>query len=122
MEILARSFCAEELRRAVKFGLFPDAYFYPNLIDGLLPIRKQAHAVTGRLNCIKMLLQIAERQIFVDVLLHGEPRLKIKRELGNYSQCAQTYDRAVKRITILLARQFHNVARRIDELQSRNGC
>ena len=80
-----------------------DAALDPDLVDpALLPIGEQADAVAGRDDVLEVISDLRHRQIEVHVLSHRERRLHVQRDLGDDAERAETDDRRLKRVAVLL--------------------
>src|SRR5258708_22681379 len=81
---------AEEFRLGAISRLTCDAAFQPDFVDALLlPVGKQADAVGAGLDGVEMILHLAERKIFIDILAHEESRLKVESYFCDDTEIAE---------------------------------
>src|SRR5438309_292134 len=60
----------------------------------ILPVSKDADAITTRKNIIEMMFELREGEIFIDHLGHLEGWLHLERDLCDHTQAAQPNDGA----------------------------
>src|SRR6266446_5405450 len=87
MQILGSTFRTEKFRGCVKRMSIFNAALEPNFTDTLvLPVRKQADAVSAGLDGIKVIFHFSKWHVFVHILPHQEGWLNIERNLCDYAQ------------------------------------
>src|ERR1017187_3814291 len=87
VEIASGELRSEKLGSSLKCLSFFDAALDPNFVDApLLPVRKQAHAISARFDRIKMLFYFAARQVLVNIWGHHKGGLNIGRHLGDRAE------------------------------------
>src|SRR3981189_1690487 len=102
MQILGSTFRPEEFRRCVKRLTIFNAALEPNFADALiLPVSKQADAISAGLDCIKVIFHFSKRHVFVHILAHQESWLNIERDLSDYAQRTKPNNHSPKRFAIL---------------------
>src|ERR1700741_4813908 len=67
-----------------------------------------------------MVFHLGQRQIFVDVLAHGECRLNVESDFGDDTESPEAYDGAAKGFSVALAGKSDYIARSGHEFESRN--
>src|SRR5271169_2354634 len=117
-------FGTEEVWRCVRCPSFFYSAFYPNFVDTLLlPVGKQADAVRTRFDSIKVVLQLTQWEIFINVLTHHEGGLNIERDFCNYAKRSESNYHSPEGFAVLLARKLHQIAGCRHEFQRRDrGC
>src|SRR5215470_977682 len=86
VKIFGCELCSEKFLGRSKGSPIFDSALDPDFIDTwFLPIGEKAHAICARHDCVKVLLQFAERKVFVHVLSHYETRLNVQRKPRNYT-------------------------------------
>src|SRR5438132_11377096 len=104
MQILGSTFRPEEFRGCVKRLTIFNAALEPNFTDALvLPVSKQADAISAGLDCIKVIFHFSKRHVFVHILAHQESWLNIESDLCDYAQRTKPKQRAQKRFAVSLA-------------------
>src|SRR2546421_520194 len=103
MPILGSTFRPEEFRGCVKGMSLFNAALEPDFTDALvLPVSKQADAISAGLDCIKVIFHFSERHVFVHILTHQESWPSIESDLSDYAQRTKPHNRSQKRFTISL--------------------
>src|SRR5437016_11168544 len=87
VQILGSTFRTEKFRGCVKRMPIFNAALEPNFTDALvLPVRKQADAVSAGLDSIKVIFHFSKRPAFVHILPYRERWLNIRRDPRDYPQ------------------------------------
>src|SRR5437879_9957809 len=104
MQILGSPFRPEEFWCCIKPLTIFNAAFEPKFIDALvLPVSKQADAISAGLDCIKVIFHFSKRHVFVHILAHQESWLNIESDVCDYAKRTKPNNRAQKRFAVLLA-------------------
>ena len=112
----------EKFRGRVKRLSGFHAAFDPDFVKTLfLPVGKQAHTVGAGFDRVKMLLHLAQREIFIHVLPHHVGGLNIERNFCDYTQRAQSNHRSAKCFTVVLAGQLDQFTICSQDFQRRRG-
>src|SRR5574341_744648 len=95
----------EQLRFHFERSCVWNMALHPDLIEGCIaPIGEQADAVRTRKEFIEVILQLRQRQVFVNILPHLKGRRNIECKLCDHAESAQTNNGTVKVLTVLFAR------------------
>src|SRR5882762_2431364 len=104
VQIFSGTFRPEEFRGCVKPLTIFNAALEPNFIDTLvLPVSKQADAISAGLDCIKVIFHFSKWHVFVHMLAHQEGWLNIERNLCDYAQRSKANNCSPKYFAVSLA-------------------
>ena len=86
----------------------------------MLPVGKQAHAVSGAEDGVEVMRQLIEVEILIHGLRHLECRQQVKRNARDDAHRPKAHDRAQELIAILVARKMNDFAVRGYDLEAAN--
>src|SRR5262249_55419116 len=115
--------CSEEVFRSLHRWLFRVVErFQPDFVDSLVaPVSKEADAVSRCENVVEMLLERAERKIFIHGLRDLIGWLNIACDFGDDAERAETDDCAGKCIGIFFSRERDKFSNGVYKFQCGNG-
>src|SRR5579863_430725 len=105
VQILSGSMRAEKLGACVECRFRVDTGLQPDFVEALLlPVGEKTNAVRARFDSVEMIFELVQRKTFLHILPHEERRLNIERYFCEDPECAETYHRARKCISVFLSR------------------